>query len=33
MRRKEMKKKVYEHDLSNLIELKKKYEEHDLGAH
>jgi len=28
-----MKKKVYEHELNNLVELKKKYEEHDLSAH
>lgn len=33
MRRKEMKKKMHEHELATLMELKKKYEEHDLGAH
>ena len=33
MRRKDMKRKLQEHELNGLMELKKKYEEHDLAAH
>lgn len=33
LRRKEMKKKMYEHELQTMMELKRKYEEHDLSAH
>lgn len=33
LRRKEMKKKTYEHELQTILELKRKYEEHDPSAH